>query len=395
MERYDLMGTPYANGERAGILRTANAADEKNSGCTDAAITPSNLHNVLGYRKANTAYTGNEIVACPYHAEFMLKCTQAGTTSTGSLDTTSATLGKVYTDGGVKWEVIVLPVEFGGTGGTTAKDARKNLGISDKFIQVNNLGNMSGKTVADLQNALKDWLNGSVSKFACCCFDANVSWINLWNSQDFVTTLISGNWWTASIIATYSNGNYAKLLLTSYNSNEVLTVVLNNGNFQELNNVGVPVGAIIPTAGGAVSGYLYCNGAAVSRTLYSRLFSAIGTTFGEGDGSTTFNLPDLTDGRFLEGSTSSGIVKEAGLPNISGRITGIDALRNNTDTRLTATGAFAGVTWHTSNTTARGTSQTVNMVGQIGFEASYSNSIYGNAETVQPKSLTIRYYIKY
>jgi len=43
----------------------------------------------------------------------------------------------------------------------------------------------------------------------------------------------------------------------------------------------------------APSGWLKANGAAVSRTTYSALFSAIGTTFGVGDGSTTFNLPDM------------------------------------------------------------------------------------------------------
>ncbi|MGK2740534.1 phage tail protein [Tepidicaulis sp. LMO-SS28] len=47
-------------------------------------------------------------------------------------------------------------------------------------------------------------------------------------------------------------------------------------------------------------GYLKANGAAVSRTTYAALFSAIGTTFGAGDGSTTFNLPDLR-GEFIRG----------------------------------------------------------------------------------------------
>jgi len=48
------------------------------------------------------------------------------------------------------------------------------------------------------------------------------------------------------------------------------------------------------------SGYLYCGGAAVSRTTYANLFSLLGTTHGAGDGSTTFNLPDYR-GRFLRG----------------------------------------------------------------------------------------------
>ncbi len=50
----------------------------------------------------------------------------------------------------------------------------------------------------------------------------------------------------------------------------------------------------------APSGYLKCNGAAISRTTYAALFSVIGTTFGAGDGSTTFNIPDLR-GEFIRG----------------------------------------------------------------------------------------------
>ena len=58
----------------------------------------------------------------------------------------------------------------------------------------------------------------------------------------------------------------------------------------------VPVGAVIDFAGTVLPPhYLACNGAAVSRTTYARLFAAIGTTWGVGDGSTTFNLPNLID----------------------------------------------------------------------------------------------------
>lgn len=56
----------------------------------------------------------------------------------------------------------------------------------------------------------------------------------------------------------------------------------------------VPVGTILATGrSSAPDGYLLCNGAAVSRTTYKALFEAIGTTYGSGNGSTTFNLPDL------------------------------------------------------------------------------------------------------
>ena len=64
---------------------------------------------------------------------------------------------------------------------------------------------------------------------------------------------------------------------------------------------GVPAGTIIWTARStAPTGYLKANGAAVSRTTYADLFAAIGTQHGAGDGSTTFNVPDLR-GEFVRG----------------------------------------------------------------------------------------------
>jgi len=70
----------------------------------------------------------------------------------------------------------------------------------------------------------------------------------------------------------------------------------------------VPSGTILPFAGQIIPiGYLLCDGSAVSRTTYSNLFSVIGTYYGAGDGSTTFNLPDLR-GRAPFGVGASGIV---------------------------------------------------------------------------------------
>ena len=62
----------------------------------------------------------------------------------------------------------------------------------------------------------------------------------------------------------------------------------------ELTSAVIPVGTVLPTARpSAPTGYLLCEGQAVSRTKYATLYGAIGTSFGSGDGSTTFNLPDL------------------------------------------------------------------------------------------------------
>lgn len=63
----------------------------------------------------------------------------------------------------------------------------------------------------------------------------------------------------------------------------------------------VPAGAVMPFAqNSAPAGWLKCNGAAVSRTTYATLFAAIGETYGAGDGTTTFLLPDLR-GEFVRG----------------------------------------------------------------------------------------------
>lgn len=67
---------------------------------------------------------------------------------------------------------------------------------------------------------------------------------------------------------------------------------------------GNPAGAVITFAGATPpSGYLECDGSAVSRSTYAKLFSVIGETYGVGDGSTTFNLPDLR-GEFIRGYDS-------------------------------------------------------------------------------------------
>lgn len=67
-----------------------------------------------------------------------------------------------------------------------------------------------------------------------------------------------------------------------------------------------PTGTVVPFAGtSAPTGWLFCFGQAVSRTTYADLFSALGTTYGAGDGSTTFALPDLR-GRVPGGKDDMG-----------------------------------------------------------------------------------------
>jgi len=59
---------------------------------------------------------------------------------------------------------------------------------------------------------------------------------------------------------------------------------------------GIPTATIVPWSSASVpSGFLECDGSAVSRTTYATLFGIVGTTYGVGDGATTFNVPDLAD----------------------------------------------------------------------------------------------------
>lgn len=67
----------------------------------------------------------------------------------------------------------------------------------------------------------------------------------------------------------------------------------------------LPAGFGGPFFGGTIpSGWLLCNGAAISRTTYSRLFAAVGTTWGSGDGTTTFNLPNGQN-EFIRGASGT------------------------------------------------------------------------------------------
>ena len=69
----------------------------------------------------------------------------------------------------------------------------------------------------------------------------------------------------------------------------------------------IPTGMVVPFFGTTIpAGYLVANGSAVSRTLYANLFAVIGTKYGSGDGSTTFNLPDLMN-RFVRYGTVSQV----------------------------------------------------------------------------------------
>lgn len=157
-------------------------------------------------------------------------------------------------------------------------------------------------------------------------------------------------------------------------------IIVTSGDRQILS--GVPIGTSIDFTGQTPpSGYLVEDGSSVSRTTYARLFAVIGTKYGEGDGVTTFTLPNRI-GRFAEGASVAGGYKEAGLPNIEGSVITESSWENLGH-------AFSGAFRPTDTTGGYPNTGDSNGKSSKGFEfsAQQSNPIYGNSTTVQPASV--------
>ena len=81
---------------------------------------------------------------------------------------------------------------------------------------------------------------------------------------------------------------------------------------------GIPTATIVPWSSSSVpSGFLECNGAAVSRSTYSALFAIVSTTYGAGDGASTFNLPDLQDNVAMGKSGTKALASTGGANTVA------------------------------------------------------------------------------
>ncbi len=143
-----------------------------------------------------------------------------------------------------------------------------------------------------------------------------------------------------------------------------------------LEGIGNPIPTLSNTLG---ENEIWLEGAEVSRETYAQLFEIYGTTYGEGDGESTFNLPDFRN-RTLWGADSFGYI-EAGLPNITGYSTAM----------FHGNGGSQGALIRDNITNKSGIANgSGSGYDDLRFNASYSNSIYGNSSTVQPPSVKVR-----
>jgi microcystin-dependent protein len=135
----------------------------------------------------------------------------------------------------------------------------------------------------------------------------------------------------------------------------------------------VPTGVVAPFAGAAApTGWLLCYGQAVSRSTYGGLFTAIGTTYGSGDGGSTFNLPDLR-GRSVFGVDNMG-------GTAAGRVT--SAGSGITGTTLGAAGGDERLHQHNHSITDPGHAHTVTHAVGVQGSGGGSGWLSGTGSTV-------------
>jgi len=170
---------------------------------------------------------------------------------------------------------------------------------------------------------------------------------------------------------------------------------------------GIPTATIVPWSDSSVpSGFLECNGSAVSRSTYADLFAIIGTTYGSGDGSTTFDLPDLQDNVAVGKSGTKNLASTGGANTVTstGNIAGSTANATLSEAQLASHSHGLQVTRApnaadfnkagTGGTTNAGTANLNNTGSGSGHSHNMSATFSGDATSVVQPYLTIIYIIK-
>ncbi len=258
---------------------------------------------------------------------------------------------------------------------------------------------------------------------------ASPSWVETHSVQTdmsgaFGITVGHGTRATGSVAANFADINFAAVyywmkieVMEGSSYREVSFAQLPSAPYCEVahNAAAVPAGCIMPFAGPATSvpaGWMLCDGTAISRSTYANLYNAIGVAWGTGDGSSTFNLPDLR-GMFLRGVAGTDTVgdPDAGtrLANAQGGNSGNnvgsyqgDAIRNISGTFNTAQ-RFHESTWQFA--TGAFSKDTVTGGGMTYEHHKYyqgNPKIILNAANVvpvgsdnRPKNVAVNYIIKY
>lgn len=164
----------------------------------------------------------------------------------------------------------------------------------------------------------------------------------------------------------------------------------------------VPVSTVIAIANAVVpTGFLECNGVTISRTTYASLFSKIGTTYGVGDGSTTFAIPDLRgefirgwdNGRGVDSSRTIGSIQQQSFQSHN-HAAGVSTSGGHAHPFSKAEGYASGMDgWVGQGNPAYGT--TTLWTGGAG-EHTHTVDVYSNgSQETRPRNIALMYCIKY
>ncbi len=172
---------------------------------------------------------------------------------------------------------------------------------------------------------------------------------------------------------------------------------------------GIPTATIVPWSSASVpSGFLECNGQTVSRSTYSALFAIVGTTYGAGDGSSTFGLPDLQDNVPVGKSNNKSLASTGGANTVTstGNVGGSTANATLSTPQLASHSHAPNLRYPTPSQTpgfsAPGPNQKGNVVNSLnqnagsggGHSHNMSATFSGDATSVLQPYLTIIYIIK-
>ena len=179
-----------------------------------------------------------------------------------------------------------------------------------------------------------------------------------------------------------AGNNSTRIATTAFVTTAVSSAVAGN----------LKAGTIVPFGGSTTpSGYLQCNGAAVSRTTYADLFAAIGTTWGAGDGSTTFNVPNFTNAKMINSTATTLGVKGDGLS--LGLTDGIQntALFSGAISGNTVIGGATNGYGQPYGTTRTSSLQGVNTTLGVTTDATKSGIVADMPVTIAPTKWIIKY----